>query len=66
MVIKAEAKRHTMDVEEVHTVEEHCRRVHSSIGLYSPSYTYLGLDFSPQVVDFSMECFCNPSFTCML
>ena len=36
MVVEAKAKRHTVDVGEVYTVEEHCRRVHSSIGLYSP------------------------------
>ena len=39
-------------------------RAHSSMeGFYSPSWTYLGLDFSPQVA--AMEGFCNPSLTCM-
>ena len=51
--------------QEVHKLGGHCRRVHSSIGLYSPSWTYLGLDFSPQVVDSTMEGFCNPSLTYM-
>ena len=36
MVVETEAKSHTVDVEEVHIMEEHCRRVHSSIDLYSP------------------------------
>ena len=41
-------------------------RPHSSMeGFYSPSLTYLGLDFSPQDVDYAMEGFCNPSLTCM-
>ena len=61
--VEAETKRHTLDVEEVHTVEAPCRRVHSPIGLYSPSWTYMGLDFSPQVA--GMEGFYNPSLTCM-
>ena len=50
-----------MEKQEVHKLGEHCRRVHSSIGFYSPSWTYLSLDFSPQVVDSSMEDFFNPS-----
>ena len=66
VVVEAEELMHTVDVEEVHKLGEHCREVHSSIGLYSPSYTYLGLDFSPQVVDYAMECFYSPSLTCML
>ena len=40
MVVEAETKRHTMDVEEVHTVEAPCRRVHSPMeDFYSPSWT---------------------------
>ena len=50
-----------MEKQEVHKLGEHYRRVHSSIGFYSPSWTYLGLDFSAQVVDSSMEGFYNPS-----
>ena len=52
---------HNMEKHEVYKLVEHCRLVHSSIGLYSPSWTYLGLDFSPRVFDSAMECFCNPS-----
>ena len=37
MVVEAETKKHTMDVEEVDKLREHYRQVHSSIGLYSPS-----------------------------
>ena len=37
MVVEAETKRHTMDVEEVHKLGYQCRRVYSSIGLYIPS-----------------------------
>ena len=37
MMVEAETKKHTMDVEEVHKLSEHYRQVHSSIGLYSPS-----------------------------
>ena len=47
----------------MHKLRENYRRVHSSIGLYSPSWTYMGLDFSPQVA--AMEGFYNPSLTCM-
>ena len=40
MVVKVEAKRHTVDVEEVHTVEALCRRVYSPMeDFYSPSWT---------------------------
>ena len=52
MVVKAETKRHT--------VEAPCRRVHSSIGLYSPSWILVGLDFSPRVADSVMEGFYRP------
>ena len=44
----------------------HCRGVHSSTDFYSLSWTYMGLDFSPKVVDFAIEGFCNPSLICML
>ena len=66
MVAAAEKWGHNMEKQEVHKLREHYRRVHSSIGLYSPSYTYLGLDFSPWVADPAMEGTCNPSWTCML
>ena len=39
MVVEAETKRHTVDVEEVDKLREHYRQVHSSIGLYIPSWT---------------------------
>ena len=58
MVVEAETKRHT--------VEAPCRRVHSSIGLYSPSWILVGLDFSPKVADSAMEGFYSPSLTCIL
>ena len=57
----AEDLKPNMEKQEVHKLGEHCRRVHSSIGFYSPSLTYLGLDFSPQVVDSAMEGLCHPS-----
>ena len=44
---------------------EHYRGVHSSIGFYSPSWSYMGLDFSPRVADSAMEGFYNPSLTCI-
>ena len=48
MVVEAETKRHTVDVEEVHTVKAPCRRVHSPMeDFYSPSWTCMGSDFSP-------------------
>ena len=65
VVVVAEELRHNMEKQGVHKLGEHCRRVHSSIGLYSLSWTYMGLDFSPQVTDYAMEGFCNPSLTCM-
>ena len=62
MVVEgAEELKPNMEKQEMHKLGEHCRRVHSSIGFYSPSWTYLGSDFSPQVVDSAMEGFCNPS-----
>ena len=66
MVAAAEKWGHNMEKQEVYKLREHYRRVHSSIGFYSPSWTYMGLDFSPQVVDSAMECFYSPSLTCML
>ena len=53
--------RHKMEVQDNHIVEEvdklreHDRQVHSSIGLYIPSVTYLDLDFSLQVAATGME-----------
>ena len=55
-----------MEKQEVHKLREHYRWVHSSIGLYSPSWTYLGLDFSPKVADLAMLGFYSPSLPCML
>ena len=55
-----------MEKQEVHKLREHYRRVHSSIGLYSPSYTYLDLDFSPWVADFAMQGSYSPSLSYML
>ena len=66
VVVVAEELKPNMEKQEVHKLGEHYRRVHSSIGLCSPLWTYLGLDFSPWVVDSVMEGFCNPSLTCML
>ena len=66
MVTTAEELRPNVEKQEVHKLREHYRRVHSSIGFYSPSYTYLGLDFSPMVANSVMEGFYSPSLTCML
>ena len=66
VVVVAEELRHNMEKQEVHWLGEHCRGVHLSIGFYSPSWTYMGLDFFPRVVDSSMKGFYNPSLTCML
>ena len=49
-----------MEKQEVYKLREHYRRVHPSIGLYSPSWTWMGLDLSPRVADFSMEGFFSP------
>ena len=73
-----EELKHNMEVQEVHTVEvlvpmrnlcespnygcKYYHMVNSSIGFYSPSWIYIHLDSSPQVVDFSMDGFCNPSW----
>ena len=72
-----EELKHKMEVQEVHTVEvlvpmrnlcdspnygyKHYHMVNSSIGFYSPSWTYIHLDSSPQVADVAMTDSCNPS-----
>ena len=77
-----EGSKHKMEVQEEHIVEvlvpmrnwcdspnygcKHYHMVNSSIGFYSPSWTYIHLDSSPQVVDFAMAGLCNPSWTCKL
>ena len=67
-----EGVRHKIEVQDNHIVEEvdklreHDRQVHSSIGLYIPSVTYLDLDFSLQVVATSMEGSYSPSLSCKL
>ena len=66
MVVRAETKRHIVDVEEVHKLTEHYRQVHSSIGLYIHSWVYIPLGSFPQVADFAMTGLCNPSLTCIL
>ena len=57
VVVVAEELRYTM--------EAPCRRVHSSIGLYSPSWTYIHLGSFQQVVDLAMTGLCSPSWTYM-
>ena len=82
MVAAAEKWEHNMEVQEVHIVEvlvpmryfsdspnccyKHYHMVNTSIGFYSPSWTYIHLDSSPRVADFTMAGFCNPSRTCKL
>ena len=77
MVAAAEKWGHNKEVQEVHIVEvlvpmrnlcdppnygyKYYHMVNSSIGLYSPSWTYIHLDSSPRVADFSMTGSCNPS-----
>ena len=67
-----EGLRHRMEVQDDHIVEEvdklreHYRQVHSSIGLYSPSWTYIHLGSSPQVVATGMEGPYSPSLSCKL
>ena len=72
-----EELKHKMEVQKVHTVEvlvpmknwydspnygcKYYHMVNSSIGFYSPSWTYIHLDFYPQVADFAMTGSCNPS-----
>ena len=54
-----------MEKQEVYKLREHYRQVHSSIGLYIPSKTYMGLDFSLQVTAFAMQGFYSPSLSYM-
>ena len=67
-----EGLRHKMEVQDNHIVQEvdklreHDRHVHSSIGLYIPSVTYLDLDFSLQVVATGMEGSYSLSLSCKL
>ena len=67
-----EGLRHNMEVQDNHIVDEvdklreHDRQVHSSIGPYIPSVTYLDLDFSLQVVATDMEGSYSPSSSCKL
>ena len=67
-----EGVRHKMEVQDNHIMEEvdklreHDRQVHSSIGLYIPSVTYLDLDFSLQVVATGMEGSYSLSLSCKL
>ena len=81
MVAAAEKWGHNKEVQEVHIVEvlvpmrnlcdspnygcKYYHMVNSSIGLYSPSWTYIHLGSSPQVADFAMTGLCNPSWTYM-
>ena len=76
-MVAAEKWGHNMEVQEMNIVEvlvpmrnlcdspnygcKHYHRVNSSIGFYSPSWTYIHLDSSPQVADFAMTGACNPS-----
>ena len=80
-MVAAEKWGHNMEVQEVNIVEvlvpmrnlcdspnygcKHYHMVNSSIGFYSPSWTYIHLDFSSWVADPAMEGSCNPSWTCM-
>ena len=67
MVVVAAGKwGHNMEVQEVHKLREHYRQVHSSIGLYIPSLTYLDLDFSPRVAATGMEGSYSLSLSCKL
>ena len=81
MVAAAEKWGHNKEVQEVHIVEvlvprrnlcdspnygcKYYHMVNSSIGLYSPLWTYIHLGSSPQVADFAMTGLCNPSWTYM-
>ena len=65
-----EGLRHKMEVQDDHIVEEvdklreHYKQVHSSIGLYIPSVTYLDLVFSLQVAATGMEGSYSLSLSC--
>ena len=76
-----EGSKHKLEVQEEHIMEVflpmrnwcdspnygcmHYHMVNSSIGFYSPSWTYNHLGSSPQVADFAMTGLCNPSWTYM-
>ena len=67
-----EGLRHKMEVQDDHIVEEvdklreHYKQVHSSIGLYIPSWIEVGLDFSPRVAATGMEGSYSLSLSCKL
>ena len=81
MVAAAEKWGHNKEVQEVHIVEvlvpmrnlcdspnygcKYYHMVNSSIGLCSPSWTYIHLGSSPHVADFAMIGLCNTSWTYM-
>ena len=81
-MVAAEKWGHNMEVQEVNIVEDlvpmrnlcdspnygfkHYHMVNSSIGFYSPSWTYILLDFSPWVADPAMEGSYSPSLSYML
>ena len=81
MVAAAEKWGHNKEVQEVHIVEvlvpmrnlcdspnygcKYYHMVNSSIGLCSPSWTYIHLGSSPQVADFAMQGFYSPSLSYM-
>ena len=76
-----EGSKHKIEVQEEHIVEvlvpmrnlcdspnygcKHYHMVNSSIGFYRPSWTYIHLGSSLQLVDFAMTGLCNPSWTYM-
>ena len=78
MVAAVEKWGRNKEVQEVHIVEvlvpmrnlcdspngcKYYHMVNSSIGLCSPSWTYIHLGSSLQVADFAMIALCNPSWT---
>ena len=81
VVVEAEELKHMIEKQEVHTVEvlvpmrnlsdspnygcKYYHMVNSSIGFYSPSWSYIHLDSSPRVADFAMAGFYNPSWIYM-
>ena len=65
MVVETEELRHNMEKQEVHKLGKHYRRVHPSLGFYSPSWIYMGLDLSPRVANSAMEGSYSPSLTCI-
>ena len=61
MVVETKVKKYTVKKQEVHTVhmvrlfEAPYMRAHSSMeGFYSPSWSYMHLDFSPSATDFAV------------